>query len=66
MSNRANHTGDRLSDAAIAARREYRRTWNKKHPDKLRQYNRTFWERKGAEFAATRAAQRKKEETENA
>ena len=60
MSNRANRS-PQLSPEAAAARRAYRREWNRKNPEKLRQYNRTFWERKAAEYRAARTAQEREE-----
>ena len=34
-----------LSDEALEARREYWRKWRREHPDRIRQYNRTYWEK---------------------
>jgi hypothetical protein len=36
-----------MSEAAKQARREYKRKWNAKNKDKVRQYQRTYWEKKG-------------------
>lgn len=33
-------------------RRDYLRSWRRKHPEKVKQYNREYWERKAREKAA--------------
>ena len=38
-----------LSKGAAEARRAYYREWNKKNPDKVREKNRRYWEKKAAE-----------------
>ena len=38
-----------LSEKARQLRNEYQRQWKAKNPDKIREYNRRFWERKAAE-----------------
>lgn len=43
-----------ISDAAKIVQREYLRSWRKQHPEKVREYNRSYWERR-AEKAATAA-----------
>ena len=43
----------KISDAAKMAQREYARQWRRKNPDKVRENNRRYWEKK--------AAQKKKE-----
>lgn len=37
------------SNAAIQARREYQRRWRKANPDKVREHNRRYWEKKARE-----------------
>ena len=32
------------------ARRQYQREWRAKNPDKVREKNRRYWEKKGREF----------------
>lgn len=32
------------------ARREYQRQWRRNNPDKVREHNRRYWEKKGREF----------------
>ena len=39
-------------EAARAARREYMRRWRAKNRDKIRAYERQFWARRAAEYAA--------------
>ena len=41
-----------LSPEAKEARRKYHREWTAKNPDKVREINRRFWERKAQEDAA--------------
>lgn len=41
------------TNAAIQARREYQRQWRKANPDKVREHNRRYWERKGLQLAET-------------
>ncbi len=35
---------------AVEARRAYQRQWRKDNPDKVREHNRRYWEKKGREF----------------
>ena len=44
--------GKELSEAAKIARREYKRKWNAEHPEKQKEYEKRFWERKAAEQAS--------------
>ena len=37
-----------ISEAAREAQRAYYREWRKKNPDKVREMNRRYWERKAA------------------
>lgn len=39
------------SEAAIQARREYQRQWRKANPDKVRENNRRYWEKKAREYS---------------
>lgn len=41
------------TNAAIRACREYQRQWRKANPDKVREQNRRYWERKGLQLAET-------------
>jgi len=36
-----------MSDAAREARNAYKRKWNQEHPEKQREYQCRYWERKG-------------------
>lgn len=38
------------TSSAIQARREYQRQWRKANPDKVREHNRRYWEKKGQEL----------------
>ena len=40
----------RFSDAAKMARREYARQWRRKNPEKVRESNRRYWERKAQQM----------------
>lgn len=35
-----------IEEMAIEARRSYQREWRRKNPDKVRENNRRYWERK--------------------
>ena len=39
-----------MTSAAIAARREYKRQWRAKNPDKVKAANERYWTKKGAEL----------------
>ena len=39
-----------LSEDAKKARRDYRREWAKRNPDRIREYARRHWEKKAAEI----------------
>ena len=44
-------------DAATKARREYMRRWRKNNPDKVRENNRRYWEKKAKEYRESLAQQ---------
>lgn len=41
-----------MTPEAREARKAYKREWAKKNPDKIRQYQETFWNKKAQEAAA--------------
>ena len=41
-----------MNKQAVEARRAYKRKWAKEHPDKVREYQRKYWTKKGEEAAA--------------
>ena len=41
--------GQRMTEAAKEARRAYKREWNKRNRDKVRESQRRYWERKAAQ-----------------
>ena len=41
-----------MTKEAKEARRIYKREWNRKHPEKRREYNKRYWEKKAAQAAA--------------
>lgn len=43
--------GKNLSEAAKEARRKYKREWNRKNKDKLKEYEKRYWEKRAAETA---------------
>lgn len=45
-----------MNEAAKAARRAYKREWNKRNPDKLRKYQEDYWNRKAKQAAEANAA----------
>ena len=52
---------ENLSQQALEARREYQRQWRKKNPDKVRERNRNYWERRAARMAAEAQDEQKKD-----
>jgi DNA-binding NarL/FixJ family response regulator len=40
-----------LSDRARECRKQYQRNWNRKHPEKVQQYIKTYWEKKAASYS---------------
>lgn len=44
----------RIDEQARAARAEYFREWRRKNPDKVRENNRKYWQRRAARLAAER------------
>ncbi len=44
---------EKMSEAAKAARREYKRKWNQENKDKLKAYQARFWEKKAKEGELT-------------
>ena len=52
-----------LSEAAKEARRKYDREYYAKNPDKAREKNRRYWERKAKRLAAEKEASGSKEES---
>ena len=51
-----------MTDAAKEARKAYKRAWNKANPEKVKQYQANYWNKKAqqlAEEAAAHAAQSK-------
>lgn len=41
-----------MTDAALQARREYKRAWNRQNRDKVKQYNANYWEKRAARAEA--------------
>ena len=39
----------KLSERAVEERRKYKREWSAKNADRVREYNRRYWERKAQE-----------------
>jgi len=38
-----------MNEAAKAARRAYKKKWQQENPDKVKEYQRRYWEKKAAE-----------------
>jgi len=53
-----------MTEQAAKARRAYKREWAKKNPDKIREYQRRYWTKKGAEAAASEAEIASRSDTE--
>lgn len=41
-----------MTKQAAEARRAYKRNWTKNNPDKVKQYQQTYWEKQAAKAAA--------------
>ena len=52
---------ENLSQLALEARREYQRQWRKKNPDKVRERNRKYWERRATRMVAEVNNEQKKD-----
>ena len=48
-------TDKELKKLVQEARAQYAREWRKKNPEKIKEYNRRYWERKAAEHAAAQS-----------
>jgi hypothetical protein len=53
-----------MTAQAAAARRAYKREWAKKNPEKIREYQRKYWTKKGAEAATSEAETASRSDTE--
>lgn len=53
---------DGITEAAKRARREYHNKWRKEHPEKVKEYNNKYWNKKAAE---AEAAEEEKETAAN-
>lgn len=48
-----------MTNSAREAKRAYARAWNKKNPDKLREYRERYWEKKARELELAEKAEQK-------
>ena len=46
-----------MTEAAKIARREYKREWNRRNPDKVKAAQRRYWEKKAAELQQDQAGE---------
>lgn len=53
-----------MDEKAKAVRREYYRRYRAAHPEKVREQNRRYWERKAAKLRAEQATSKKAETKE--
>jgi len=53
-----------MTAQAAEARRAYKREWAKKNPEKIREYQRKYWTKKGAEAATSEAETASRSDTE--
>lgn len=51
----------RIDEQARAARAAYFREWRRKNPDKVRENNRKYWQRRAARLAAEKEAQKRED-----
>ncbi|MEE3499353.1 MAG: hypothetical protein VZS12_09525 [Ruminococcus bromii] len=54
-----------MTPEARESRKAYKREWAKKNPDKIRQYQETYWEKKAQEAAAENAESTTEEGEQN-
>lgn len=50
--NKAGEIMETMTQAAIEARRQYKREWNRRNRDKVKKHQRDYWERKAATIKA--------------
>lgn len=53
-----------MTDEAIEARRAYKRRWAREHPDKVREQQRRYWEKRAQQQATEQAHQQPDENTD--
>ena len=53
-----------MTAEAAEARRAYKRKWAADHPEKVKEYQRRYWTKKGAEAAASEAETASRADTE--
>lgn len=53
-----------MTAEAAEARRAYKREWAKKNPEKIREYQRKYWTKKGAEAATSETETASRSDTE--
>jgi hypothetical protein len=53
-----------MTEQAAEARRAYKRKWAADHPEKVKEYQRRYWTKKGAEAAASEAETASRSDTE--
>ena len=46
-----------MTEEAKKARQEYRREWQRKNKDRVKEYNERYWEKKAAAMKAAKAQQ---------
>ena len=52
---------EKISQQALEARREYQRQWRAKNPEKVKQKNDRYWEKRAARIAAEAQNEQKKD-----
>ena len=57
--------GDNMTAEALKARKAYKKQWQKNNPEKVKQYQCRYWERKAAAAAAEAEAAAEQAEPEN-
>ena len=45
-----------MTEKALEARRAYKREWHRRNPDKVREYQARYWEKRAAELEAQEAS----------
>jgi hypothetical protein len=53
-----------MNEQAAEARRAYKRKWAADHPEKVKEYQRRYWTKKGTEAATSEAETTSRSDTE--
>lgn len=60
--NQTTEEGDRMTDQAKEARRQYKREWNRRNPDKVKAAQERYWNKRAAAQVQTDTTRKAQEE----